>query len=163
MTAREVLEEFASFRLGVDTYEVHLFRRKDPRGIPLECEFDIEVPSALEAERARLERIRRARPVCIRRPTRADRRAVTRAPCAVCGAECPANTLGPVAKYCSDDCRKKACYIAKVESGKCLRASCLSDAEQGKTYCRPHLDQLAAKGREKRQSQKQGVASCGST
>jgi len=71
--------------------------------------------------------------------------------CEHCGAETPENTLGPIARFCSATCRFAAAYREKIASGKCRKARCESDAEEGKTYCRTHLDALAAADRQRRQ------------
>lgn len=145
--AREILEEFAAHRQGVDTYEVHLFSRTSPRGDPLR-DFDIEDPQAMAAEVARLERIARSRPVPVAEPLRAPR--VT--PCEHCGADVLENIHGGnAARFCSDTCRSAAHLAERRAAKKCRLASCGRDVAEGKTYCRSHLDIVAARERARRQ------------
>ena len=160
MTFREILAEFAAHRQGVDAkYEtgVRVYEAGyDPRGWTLREDFDIEDPQAMEAERERLERMPRAAVTFSPRvrPSYAYalvQRAPLRKPCEHCGGETPENTLGPIARFCSDTCRFAAAYREKIASGKCRKARCESDAEAGKTYCRPHLDAIAARERARRQ------------
>jgi hypothetical protein len=158
VTSREILEEFAAHRQGVDAeYEVgvRIMDGTDFHGWGLEG-FDIDDPQAMAAERERLERALNRRPKFSvrKRPSMACaliKRAPLRKPCEHCGAETPENTLGPIARFCSATCRFAAAYREKIASGKCRKARCESDAEEGKTYCRTHLDALAAADRQRRQ------------
>ncbi len=148
MTFREILAEFAAHRQGVDAqYEVHLFQRVSPRGEALDG-FDIEDPQAMAAEQARLERIKRSRPVLALVLPRAPRVS----PCEQCGADVLENIHGGnVARFCSDSCRSAAHLATLRAQKKCRLAACGHDAAEGKTYCRPHLDAVAARERARRQ------------
>jgi hypothetical protein len=148
VTFREILAEFAQHRQGVDTqYEVHLFQRLSPRGEALDG-FDIEDPQAMAAERERLEKMRRPRLVPAPKIQRVPR--VT--PCEQCGADVLENIHGGnVARFCSDSCRSAAHLATLRAQKKCRLAACGHDAAEGKTYCRPHLDAVAARERARRQ------------
>ncbi len=148
MTFREILAEFAAHRQGVDTqYEVHLFQRVSPRGEALDG-FNIEDPQAMAAERERLERMQRSRPVLTLKVPRIPR--VT--PCEHCGADVLENLHGGnVTRFCSDACRSAAHLAALRAEKRCRLATCGHDAAEGKTYCRPHLDAIAARERARRQ------------
>ncbi len=148
MTFREILAEFAAHRQGVDAqYEVHLFQRVSPRGEALDG-FNIEDPQAMAAERERLERAQRSRPVLTLKVPRIPR--VT--PCEQCGADVLENLHGGnAARFCSDACRSAAHLAALRAKKRCRLATCGHDAAEGKTYCRPHLDAIAARERARRQ------------
>ena len=148
MTFREILGEFAVYRQGVDAqYEVHLFQRLSPRGEALDG-FDIEDPQAMAAERERLERMQRSRPV----PTLKVPRIPRVTPCEQCGADVLENLHGGnAARFCSDTCRSAAHLAALRAKKRCRLATCGHDAAEGKTYCRTHLDAIAARERARRQ------------
>ena len=148
MTFREILAEFAAHRQGVDTqYEVHLFQRLSPRSETLDG-FDIEDPQAMAAERERLEKMQRSRPLPAPKIQRVPR--VT--PCEHCGADVVENLHGGnVTRFCSDTCRSAAHLAALRAKKRCRLATCGHDAAEGKTYCRPHLDAIAARERARRQ------------
>jgi hypothetical protein len=148
VTFREILAEFAAHRQGVDTqYEVQLFQRVSPRGEALDG-FNIEDPQAMAAERERLEKMQRSRPLPAPKVPRIPR--VT--PCEQCGADVLENLHGGnAARFCSDTCRSAAHLAALRAEKRCRLATCGHDAAEGKTYCRPHLDAIAARERARRQ------------
>lgn len=161
MTFREILAEFAAHRQGVDLeYEVHLHRHWSPRSLALDG-FNIDDPQAMAAERERLLAAERVRAMVANRPRLEHLRAapavkIQRAPrvtpCEHCGADVVENLHGGnAARFCSDTCRSAAHLAALRAKKRCRLATCGHDAAEGKTYCRPHLDAIAARERARRQ------------
>ena len=73
-------------------------------------------------------------------------------PCEHCGADVLENLHGGnVTRFCSDACRSAAHLAALRAEKRCRLATCGHDAAEGKTYCRPHLDAIAARERARRQ------------
>lgn len=163
-TSIEVLREFAAFPRETSDFGVRI--RSTRTLFRLEPEFDIESQEAIEAEKKRLEqraeerRIGEAlvnRLLAQRRVLDAqERRNAIRRPCKVCGGRAPANRLGVIATHCNASCRSAALCQRRAAEKKCRRARCPHGAEPGKTYCRDHLDGLAAQERERRRLRKVG-------